>query len=132
VNDLEISGYGDQRLWAGESGPSLIDIELQDVNAIAAITLDFTEAVELADWLEAWIKTQQDAYAADDSAANATNDKPPVQELLSDSEFWSTLSDAEQQQVRDIASQLDAATGMCGTSLSAIVAAMNPTRKVQP
>jgi hypothetical protein len=64
-------------------------------------------------------------------ADSATNGKPPVQELLSDSEFWSTLSDAERQQLRDIASQLDAATGMCGTSLSAIVAVVNPNRKVQ-
>lgn len=68
MNDLEISGYDDQRLWAGVSGPSLIDIELQDVNAIAAITLDTTEAAQLADWLNAWIKTQQDAYAAADPA----------------------------------------------------------------
>lgn len=60
MTDLEITSYGEQRLWAGVSGPSLIDIELQDVNAIAAITLDCTEAVELANWLESWIKTQQD------------------------------------------------------------------------
>lgn len=65
-------------------------------------------------------------------ADSATNDKPPVQKLLSDSEFWSTLSDAERQQVRDIASQLDAATGMCGTSLGAIISVMNPNRKVWP
>ncbi len=65
-------------------------------------------------------------------ADSATNDEPPVQVLLSDSEFWSTLSNAERQQLRDIASQLDAATGMWGTSLSAIVAVVNPNRKVQP
>ena len=65
-------------------------------------------------------------------ADSATNGKPPVQELLSDSEFWSTLSDGERQQLGDIASQLDAATGRCGTSLSAIVAVVNPNRKVQP
>lgn len=128
------SAYPAQKLWVGISGSSSIDIEVDDVNAIAAFTLDFTQAVQLADWLNAWVKTQQDAYAADlnTMAACATNDKPLVQELLSDSEFWSTLSDAEQQQVRDIASQLDAATGMWGTSLNAIVAVMNPTRKVQP
>ncbi len=65
-------------------------------------------------------------------ADSATNGKPPIREFLSDSEFWSTLSDAERQQLRDIASQLDAATGMYGTSLSAIVAVVNPNRKVQP
>ena len=62
-------------------------------------------------------------------ADSATNGKPPVQELLSDSEFWSTLSDAERQQLRDIAIQLDAATGMPGTSLSAIVAVVNTKRR---
>lgn len=65
-------------------------------------------------------------------ADSATNGKPPVQELLSDSEFWSTLSEAEQQRLRELASQLDAATGMFGTSLSAIVAVVNPNRKGQP
>jgi len=66
-----------------------------------------------------------------ENAERATNDKPPVQELLRDSEFWSTLSDAEQQQLRDIATRFDAATGMPGTSLGAIVAAVNPRRKGQ-
>ena len=64
------------------------------------------------------------------TVGSATNDNMLVQKLLSDSEFWNTLSDAEQQKLRDIASKLDAATGSApGTAIGAIVAAVNKNRK---
>lgn len=57
-------------------------------------------------------------------ADSATNDKPPVQE------FWSTLSGAEQQRLRELASQLDAATGTKpGTALDAIIATVEKNKK---
>ncbi len=48
-------------------------------------------------------------------------------------DFWSELSDAEQQRLRELASQLDAATGAKpGTALGAIIATVNKNKKVQP
>lgn len=46
-------------------------------------------------------------------------------------DFWSELSDAEQQRLREIASQLDAATGAKpGTALDAIIATVRKNRTV--
>lgn len=61
MSDLEFffHDYEDQHFWAGVSGSGLIDIVVEDVNAVAAVSLDTTQAVQLADWLNAWIKTQQ-------------------------------------------------------------------------
>lgn len=53
----------------------------------------------------------------------------PVVEL----DFWSELSDVEQQRIRELASQLDAAVGVKpGTSLSAFIAVAMKSRTVQP
>ncbi len=50
----------------------------------------------------------------------------------SNANFWSELSDAEQQQLRDIAIQLDAATGISGSLSEIIAIANNKNRAVHP
>jgi cytochrome c len=43
-----------------ESSSSLIDIAIIQFSQETIYTLDTTEAAKLADWLNAWIKTQQE------------------------------------------------------------------------
>jgi len=77
VNDGEIVelvlrapfGHGNMSAYLVTSG--LVEIEIQAIRGkgsprrtSVSYTLDVTEAVRLADWLNAFIKTQQDAYAA--------------------------------------------------------------------
>ncbi len=51
----------------------------------------------------------------------------------SNADFWSELSDAERQQLRDIANRLDAAWGARpGTALNAIIATVTKNRAVRP
>lgn len=60
IDDLNMVS-GASALWAGVSSPSLIDIEISDevTGEMTSFTLGTIEAVSLADWLNAWIKTQQ-------------------------------------------------------------------------
>jgi len=65
---LELRDFTGSTMEVFVSSGSLIDIEIcgyegERIVDDAVYTLDTTDAARLIDWLNAWFKTQQDAYA---------------------------------------------------------------------